>query len=174
MSKRCAARDSEHPRPKQVCLAQPADLLGEDDQDVLGNIVGVFRTDEAPHVSAQGRLHAAQQVLESLAIVALSQQHPVRLGLGSIQSTPSIGRRLASCKQFEWEGKEYRGSVYAVPVGCERRMANSVLARVQWSHNIGAARRPQRPLDRGEHGPTYGLRQFNGREVGRRVQVVVT
>jgi len=58
-------------------------------------------------------------------------------------------------------GKEFRGSVYAVPV--QLRAADGQ-TRSWTEFNVCATSVPlagrQRPLDRGEHRPTYRLRQF--------------
>ena len=71
MTERRAARDPERPGAKELRLLEPIHFARHDDEDVLQDVVGVIRPDEPGDVAAQRQLHAAQQQLERLAVVAL-------------------------------------------------------------------------------------------------------
>jgi hypothetical protein len=75
---RCAAGDAERPGAKQFGLLEPIELPRHDEQHVLQDVVGVIGPNQAGNVAAQGRLNAAQQQLERVAIPALRAEHPFR------------------------------------------------------------------------------------------------
>ena len=71
MTKRGPARDPECPGAKELWLLEPIQLARHDDEDVLQDVIGVIRSNESGDIATHRRLHAAQQQLQRLAVVAL-------------------------------------------------------------------------------------------------------
>ena len=100
MTKRRPARDAECPGAKELRLLEPIQLARHDDEDVLQDVVGVIRPDEPGDIATQRRLHAAQQQLQRLAVVALRSQYPLRF-LYWRWHAGSLSKRQPNARKFD-------------------------------------------------------------------------
>jgi hypothetical protein len=57
---------------------QGLDLAAHDNKNILQYIVGMSRPDHARNVAPKRVMNAAEQVFESVAVIALCPQHPLR------------------------------------------------------------------------------------------------
>ena len=78
MPERRPVRNAERPRFEHLGVLQTSELSVDQEQNVLNEILGVFSSDDAGHISQQRRPNGAQQRVERLTVAELRSQHEQR------------------------------------------------------------------------------------------------